>query len=96
MVDLVLRPSGLPEKENKPWALQLRYHECLGPTEYETLCTVNDHNAKEIIRAGKARWLFGEPDWSDRARSNRLEEARVLRERADALENMCEGSQHAN
>lgn len=60
MVDLVLRPSGLVPK--KPWALQLRYHESLGPTEYVTLLCCDESTAREIIRAGAPYWLFGDPD----------------------------------
>ena len=90
MVDLILRPSGLPESANKPWSLQLRYHESLGPTEYVTLVHVSDETALEIMRAGKPSWLFGEPDWDQRARERKAEEARVLRERAGALEKEAE------
>jgi len=86
MVDLVLRPTGHPERLKKPWALQLRYHESLGGTDYETLCEVDDHTAKEIMRADKVRWLFGEPDWDERSKALLLEKSRVLREEADALE----------
>ena len=60
MVDLILRPSGL--LPGKPWALQLRYHECCGPTEYHTITRVSDEVAREIIRAGTPFWLFGDPD----------------------------------
>jgi hypothetical protein len=86
MADLILRPTGLPENVNKPWALQLRYHESVGETEYKTLCRVDDETAQEIMKAGKAEWLFGEPDWSERAVSRKHEEARQLRQRAEELE----------
>ena len=60
MADLVLRPSTLsPEK---PWCLQLRWHECCGPTEYLTVARVSDEVARDIIRAGAPTWLFGDPD----------------------------------
>ena len=60
MADLVLRPSTLaPEK---PWCLQLRWHECCGPTEYLTIARVSDEVARDIIRAGAPTWLFGDPD----------------------------------
>lgn len=65
MVDLVLRPTHGDEKApdtKDKWSLQLRWHESLGPTEYRTLCRVDDRAAREIIRAGKADWLFGDPD----------------------------------
>lgn len=57
MSDLVIRPSGLPEK---PWSLQLREH---GPAEtsYHTLWRGSEEIAREIIDAGQAFWLFGEP-----------------------------------
>lgn len=58
MVDLVLRPSELVE--GKPWALQLRWHESLGETEYQTVARVTDETAKEIVRAGKPEFLFSE------------------------------------
>jgi hypothetical protein len=60
MPDLILRPSGL--EGGKPWSLQLRYHESLGETEYDTIADVSDEVAREIIRAGKPFWLFGDPD----------------------------------
>lgn len=86
MPDLILRPSGLHEKFNKPWSLQIRYHDGLGETAYVTLARVSDDIAKDIIRAGKADWLFGEPDWDNRYAARRAEQARQLRQRADAIE----------
>ncbi|MFG1429200.1 hypothetical protein [Roseixanthobacter glucoisosaccharinicivorans] len=86
MVDLILRPSGLEEKHDKPWSLQLRNHSSVGEVEYLTLACVSDDTAREIVAAGNSRWLFGEPDWHDRARKSALEQARVLREKADSLE----------
>ncbi len=85
MVDLILRPSGLPESMNKPWSLQLRDH---GPAEttYETLCRVSDETAQAIFEAGGAFWLFGEPDWEERCRAKDKERARQLREKADELD----------
>lgn len=59
MPDLILRPSSLIK--DKPWALQLRYHEALGETEYVTLASVTEACAREISSAGAAFWLFGEP-----------------------------------
>lgn len=59
MVDLVLRPSALVP--GKPWAMQLRWHESVGETEYATLARVGEHTAREIIRAGAPFWLFGDP-----------------------------------
>ena len=64
MPDLILRPStNVP---GKPWALQLRHH---GPaeTEYHTIARVSDEIAREIIKAGAAFWLFGDPDKKDDA-----------------------------
>lgn len=59
MVDLVLRPAAaVPDR---PFALQLRWHESLGETEYQTLCHVSRPLADEIIRAGGAYWLLGKP-----------------------------------
>ncbi len=62
MPDLILRPAGGPEPSDKKWALQLRYHESLGETEYITIARVTDPAAREIIKAGAAFWLFGDPD----------------------------------
>lgn len=85
MVDLVLRPSGLPESAGKPWSLQLRYHDCCGPADYHTLLRVSDEVAQEIIKAGAPEWLFGEPDWNERSRLKRIECARQMEERAAEL-----------
>lgn len=67
MVDLILRPSSLSTKPRVRWALQLRYHESCGETEYVTLCRISDSTAEEIVRAGAAYWLFDDPtarpDW---------------------------------
>ena len=60
MPDLILRPSTL--LPDKPWALQLRYHESCGPTEYHTIARVSADIAREIVRAGTPFWLFGDPD----------------------------------
>jgi hypothetical protein len=61
MVDLVIRPSGRNDPK-QAWAVQLRWHESLGETEYQTLCRVPDEVAREIVRAGAPSWLFGDPD----------------------------------
>lgn len=58
MVDLVLRPSELVE--GRAWALQLRWHESLGETEYHTLARVSDDVAREIKRAGAPDYLFSD------------------------------------
>lgn len=60
MVDLILRNAPLGGK--KPYELQLRYQESLGPTEYRHVCYVTLDVAREIIRADKAFWLFGDPE----------------------------------
>ncbi|BBU64079.1 hypothetical protein MSC49_40140 (plasmid) [Methylosinus sp. C49] len=68
MVDLILRPSSLSVDPRIRWALQLRYHDSCGETEYATLCRLSDATAGEIVRAGEAYWLFGDPttrvDWN--------------------------------
>lgn len=61
MGDLILRRTGLPDPKMK-WALQLRFHESIGPTEYLTLTRVDDGLARAIIAAGAATWLSGNPD----------------------------------
>lgn len=63
MPDLILRPSGLDDPK-RAWALQLRYHESVGETAYRTLCRISEDTAHEIIKAGAAGWLFGEPPTS--------------------------------
>ncbi|MEZ0212498.1 MAG: hypothetical protein ACAH27_06040 [Xanthobacteraceae bacterium] len=85
MGDLILRPSGLEEKHNKPWCLQLRFAG-MPATEYHTLCYVSDDTAQQIMEAGEPYWLFGEPDWLARARARDMERARVLREEAARIE----------
>lgn len=59
MADLILRPSVFDTR--KPWALQLRYHDSVGPTTYQTLAYVEESTAREIVGAGEAFWLFGDP-----------------------------------
>lgn len=90
MASLILRPSGLPERVNRPWSLQLRHH---GPAEtsYDTLARVDDDTARAIVDAGAPSWLFGEPDWKARADARGLERARALREQADAIERDVRG-----
>ncbi len=58
MPDLILRPSGLADK---PFSLQLRWHDGLGETAFQTLARVTETTAREIIKAGGAFWLFGDP-----------------------------------
>ena len=59
MPDLILRPSeAVP---GKPWALQLRWHECLGETEYHGLGRLDDGTARAVAAAGPPAWLSGEP-----------------------------------
>ena len=60
MPDLVIRPAG-GGRVKKPWVLQLRHHDSLGPTQYLTLAHVTREIADEIIKAGGAFWLFGKP-----------------------------------
>lgn len=59
MADLILRPSTLVE--GKPWALQLRSHESVGPTEYHSITRVSEEMAKAIVDAGEPFFLFGDP-----------------------------------
>lgn len=85
MPSLILRPSGLPERVNKPWSLQLRFPG-MPETTYLTLAHVSDEVAQQIIEAGEPYWLFGEPDWESRDRLKELERARQLKELANAIE----------
>jgi hypothetical protein len=59
MVSLVLRPSTL--EQDKPWALQLRWHG-MAETTYFTIVRISESLAQEIIDAGTPTWLFGDPD----------------------------------
>lgn len=66
MVDLILRPSALSADPRRRWALQLRWHESFGETEYHTVARITDGVADEIMRAGKPCYLFGRDrpgDW---------------------------------
>lgn len=65
MVDLILRPTGLSNKPQVRWALQLRYHDCCGETDYATIARVSDPTAREIVRAGAPYWLFGDQEPHD-------------------------------
>lgn len=85
MTSLVIRPSGLEEKHNKPWSLCLRERDSV-ETNYTRLCFLTDEGARAVIEAGAPYWLFGEPDWENRFRKRELERARVLREEAAAIE----------
>lgn len=82
---LEVMPSGLPESKNKPWALVFRSHDLSG-TDYETIAYLSDDRAQELVECRIVSWLYGEPDWADRARKRELERARVLREEADKIE----------
>jgi hypothetical protein len=79
-VSLILRPSYLTS--DKPWALQLRWHDLSG-TDYQTIARVNDETAMNIIAAGRAYWLSAEPDWAARAKEQEIVR---LRERLAELE----------
>jgi hypothetical protein len=60
MPDLILRPSE--RSKEKPWALQIRYNQCYGETDYKTLCFVDESTAHEIAEdVGDHIWLFGNP-----------------------------------
>lgn len=63
MADLIVRPSGDAR------APQLRYHDCCGPTEYRTLTTFDEATAREVVNAGKAYFLFGDP-WLNKEPTN--------------------------
>lgn len=60
MPDLIVRPSDLDPK--RPWMLQLRYHECVGPTEYVDLKLMRDDMARDVLNAGAAFPLFENKD----------------------------------
>lgn len=59
-MDLIIRPSGLVK--GKPWALQLRSHESVGPTEYHTICHLTEQDARAVVACGEPFFLFGHPD----------------------------------
>lgn len=87
---LFIKPSGLPEVKNKPWRLVLRSHDLSG-TDYETLALLDDSTAQEVVAAGPAHWLYGEPDWNERHKKRELERARVIREQAAEIERQANG-----
>lgn len=59
-VSLVIRKSGLSDQRSA-WSVQLRYHDLSG-VDYHTIARVSEDVAREIIRAGGASWLYGDPD----------------------------------
>lgn len=59
MANLVIRPSGQPAP--REWSLQLRWHDSVGPTRYQTLCRMDRETAEDVIEAGRAEWPFGPP-----------------------------------
>jgi hypothetical protein len=59
MPDLVLRRSTVIA--HKPWALQLRFHDGGAETEYVTIARLNEQRARDVVAAGAATWLHGEP-----------------------------------
>lgn len=59
MPDLILRPSD--HAPGRPWALQLRRHDCCGPVEYHTIARLTEAEARDVVAAGAAWWLLGEP-----------------------------------
>jgi hypothetical protein len=58
MTDLILRKDN--KVPDKPYHLQLRFHDCIGPTEYQHLCFCDADTAQAIVDAGKAYWFCGE------------------------------------
>ena len=63
MPDLILRPriihtDGAPVTK---YALQLRFYESLGETEYYDIAVISLDVARDIVRSGAPSWLFGEP-----------------------------------
>jgi hypothetical protein len=60
MADLIVRPSAIDPK--RPWVLQLRFHECVGPTEYVDLKLMSDDMAKAVLNAGAPFPLFANDD----------------------------------
>lgn len=82
---LCIKPSGLPEEKNKPWQLVLRTHD-MAETNYAHVAYLSDSAAREVIEAGAPYWLFGKPNWDERAKKRELERARKLREEAQAIE----------
>jgi hypothetical protein len=60
MADLVIRPSTL--LAHKPWVLQLRYHHGGAETECVTIARLSEQKARDVVAAGAAGWLCGEPN----------------------------------
>lgn len=58
MPDLILRPC---HSSKRPWILQLRYHDSIGPTYYHDIARVTSKEANEIVKAGAAYFLYKTP-----------------------------------
>lgn len=82
MVDLILRPSTIDPKNS--FALQLRFHESLGETEYYTLCRISAGIADDIVRAGAPDFLFDEPEDNGVNLKDEITALRTRCEKADA------------
>lgn len=63
MADLIIRPTG--RGADDPWVLQLR-RAGMPQTEYHTLARIDEATAREIVEAGAAFWLFGDPRGHDK------------------------------
>lgn len=61
MPNLVLWPISQPT-DDKDYVLRLRYHDCVGETEYVDITRVSTEMAKEIEHAGAAYFMFDHPD----------------------------------
>lgn len=85
MISIVIKPSGLPLSQGKPWHLAIRQHD-LGGTDYSTICRLNDDQAKLLAEEKQVSFLYGAPDWNEHARLTALNEARSLREKASIIE----------
>lgn len=59
MADLIVRPDIYKDGH---YALQIRRHDCCGPTDYETLKRgLTESEARDIVDCGEPYWLFGDP-----------------------------------
>lgn len=84
-VSIRIKPSGRAESENRPWQLVIRTHDLAG-TDYSHVAWLSDEQAMIFERDGSVGFLYGPPDWDERARARELERARKLREEAEAIE----------
>jgi len=70
---LVLKPSGINDP-SRPWELAIREYPSYDRPDYHTLCYLSNETAKRLSQIEKGPyWLYGEPDWEELYRKEKLE-----------------------